>query len=81
MKNIKVKYSDEAINECVRLSDRYIMDKAMPDKAIDVLDEAGASMNMTIEKPENIKLLEARKTEIMETKKMVVLKKKYEEAA
>jgi ATP-dependent Clp protease ATP-binding subunit ClpA len=52
------------------------MDKAMPDKAIDVLDEAGASMNMTIEKPENIKLLEARKTEIMETKKMVVLKQK-----
>jgi ATP-dependent Clp protease ATP-binding subunit ClpA len=51
------------------------MDKAMPDKAIDVLDEAGASMNMTIEKPENIKLLEARKTEIMETKKMVVLNK------
>jgi ATP-dependent Clp protease ATP-binding subunit ClpC len=38
MKNHKVKYSDEAINECVRLSDRYIMDKAMPDKAIDVLD-------------------------------------------
>jgi ATP-dependent Clp protease ATP-binding subunit ClpC len=80
-KHHKVKYSDEAINECVRLSDRYIMDKAMPDKAIDVLDEAGASMNMTIEKPENIKLLEARKTEIMETKKMVVLKQKYEEAA
>jgi ATP-dependent Clp protease ATP-binding subunit ClpC len=68
-KHHKVKYSDEAINECVRLSDRYIMDKAMPDKAIDVLDEAGASMNMTIEKPENIKLLELGKLRLWKPRK------------
>jgi ATP-dependent Clp protease ATP-binding subunit ClpA len=44
-------------------------DKAMPDKAIDVLDEAGASMNMTIEKPENIKLLELGKLRLWKPRK------------
>jgi ATP-dependent Clp protease ATP-binding subunit ClpC len=57
------------------------MDRAMPDKAIDIMDEAGASTNITIEKPENIKLLEKRKQELMVIKKEVVLKQKYEEAA
>jgi ATP-dependent Clp protease ATP-binding subunit ClpC len=57
------------------------MDRSMPDKAIDVLDEAGASTNVTVEKPESIKLLEAKRLEIIEKKKEVVLKQKYEEAA
>jgi ATP-dependent Clp protease ATP-binding subunit ClpC len=80
-KHHRVKYTDEAIEECVKLSARYIMDRAMPDKAIDVLDEAGATTNVGVEKPEHIKELEAKKNEINERKKEVVLKQKYEEAA
>jgi ATP-dependent Clp protease ATP-binding subunit ClpC len=80
-KHHKVKYTDEAIEECVKLSARYIMDRSMPDKAIDVLDEAGATTNVSVEKPENIKKLEAKKADINEKKKDVVLKQKYEEAA
>ena len=77
----KVKYTDEAIEECVKLSDRYIMDRAMPDKAIDVLDEAGATTNINHEAPENIKRLEERKETIKQEKLEVVNKQKYEEAA
>jgi ATP-dependent Clp protease ATP-binding subunit ClpC len=80
-KHHKVKYTDEAIEECVKLSDRYIMDRSMPDKAIDVLDEAGATTNVGVEKPDNIKELESKKAEINEKKKEVVVKQKYEEAA
>lgn len=80
-KHHKVKYTDEAIEECVKLSARYIMDRSMPDKAIDVLDEAGATTNVMIEKPENIKAFEIQRAEINEKKKDVVLKQKYEEAA
>jgi len=53
----------------------------MPDKAIDVLDEAGASTNVNVEKPEKIKVLENEKLIIIEKKKEVVIKQKYEEAA
>ena len=80
-KHHKVKYTDEAIEECVKLSARYIMDRAMPDKAIDVLDEAGATTNVGVEKPENIKKLEAKKSEINDKKIDVVRSQKYEEAA
>jgi len=80
-KHHKVKYTDEAIDECVKLSARYIMERSMPDKAIDVMDEAGASTNVSVEKPENIKELENKKREINIVKKEVVLKQKYEEAA
>lgn len=80
-KHHKVRYTDEAIEECVKLSARYIMDRSMPDKAIDVMDEAGASTNVSVEKPEDIKELEARKAEIQIKKKDVVKLQKYEEAA
>jgi ATP-dependent Clp protease ATP-binding subunit ClpC len=80
-KHHRVKYTDEAIEECVKLSARYIMDRSMPDKAIDVLDEAGATTNISVEKPDNIKELENKRTEINEKKKEVVVKQKYEEAA
>jgi len=80
-KHHRVKYTDEAIEECVKLSARYIMDRAMPDKAIDVLDEAGAVTNVSLEKPENIKLLEGKKNEINIKKLEVVNKQNYEEAA
>jgi ATP-dependent Clp protease ATP-binding subunit ClpC len=80
-KHHRVSYTEEAIDECIRLSSRYIMDRAMPDKAIDVLDEAGASMNVSIEKPGNIKTLELKIATIEKNKKEVVQKQKYEEAA
>lgn len=80
-KHHKVKYTDEALDECVKLSARYIMDRAMPDKAIDVMDEAGASTNVSVEKPEQIKILENKILEINVKKGEVVIKQKYEEAA
>jgi len=80
-KHHNVIYTNEAIEQCVKLSDRYITDKSMPDKAIDVLDEAGATTNVVMEKPESIKILEDKKNKIIEKKKEVVTKQKYEEAA
>ena len=80
-KHHKVVYTEEAIDECVKLSARYIMDRAMPDKAIDIMDEAGASTNVNIEKPENIKELEGKISVVNKEKKEVALKQKYEEAA
>jgi ATP-dependent Clp protease ATP-binding subunit ClpC len=77
----KVKYTEEAIIECVKMSDRYIADRAMPDKAIDVLDEAGATTNVNQETPENIKNLEKEREKIQLEKMEVVKKQKYEEAA
>jgi ATP-dependent Clp protease ATP-binding subunit ClpC len=80
-KHHRVTYTEEAIDECVKLSARYISDRSMPDKAIDVLDEAGATTNVSLEKPQKIKDLENKKNQILEKKKEVVLKQKYEEAA
>ena len=80
-KHHKVRYTEEAIDECVKLSDRYIMERAMPDKAIDVLDEAGAAANVGAEKPQTIKDIETKKAEILKKKKEVVAKQKFEEAA
>jgi len=77
----KVSYSDDAIEECVKLSDRYITDRAMPDKAIDILDEAGAATNVSQEKPDSIKKLELEKKKLAEQKLLVVSRQKYEEAA
>jgi len=80
-KHHRVTYTQDAIDECVKLSARYIMERSMPDKAIDVMDEAGATTNVNLEKPENIKQLEAQIREINDRKKEVVEKQKYEEAA
>jgi ATP-dependent Clp protease ATP-binding subunit ClpC len=80
-KHHNVFYTDEAIEECVKLADRYIMDRAMPDKAIDVLDEAGAATNMNIEKSEKLKNLEIEKEKIAQKKVEVVAKQRYEDAA
>lgn len=80
-KHHKVIYTEEAIDECVKLSARYIMDRAMPDKAIDVMDEAGASTNVSLEKPEHIKQLEISRAEINGKKRDVANQQNYEEAA
>lgn len=77
----KVVYTKEAIEECVKMADRYIADRSMPDKAIDVLDEAGSTTNIEIDVPENIKKLESEKEKINIDKISVVKQQRYEEAA
>jgi ATP-dependent Clp protease ATP-binding subunit ClpC len=77
-----VNYSQEAINACVRLSDRYITDRFLPDKAIDVLDEVGARVHLkNITVPKHIEDLEKRIEEIKEQKNAAVKNQQYEEAA
>ena len=80
-KHHRVTYTPEAIEECVKLADRYITDRAMPDKAIDVLDEAGASTNTSTDTPDNIKKLEKKRDDIQKKKLEVIQKQKYELAA
>ena len=77
-----VNYTEDAINACVKLSDRYISDRYFPDKAIDVLDEAGSRVHITnIHVPQSILDLEGKIEEIKELKNKVVKSQKYEEAA
>lgn len=75
-------YTDEAVRACVRLSGRYITDRQFPDKALDVLDEAGARVYMAnIQVPPQIAELEAKIEEVRERKANVVRSQRYEEAA
>jgi ATP-dependent Clp protease ATP-binding subunit ClpC len=77
-----VRYSDEAIAACVKMSERYITDKFLPDKAIDVMDEAGARVHINnIHVPEEITKLEEQIEKIKGQKNVVVKSQKYEEAA
>ncbi|UII28746.1 ATP-dependent Clp protease ATP-binding subunit [Fulvivirga maritima] len=77
-----VDYTPEAIEACVNLSDRYISDRYLPDKAIDVLDEAGARVHINnIHVPDDIVKLEAAIEDIKDEKNKVVKSQKYEEAA
>jgi ATP-dependent Clp protease ATP-binding subunit ClpC len=90
LKNIKhkyeehhgVHYSDEAIISAVRLSDRYITDRNLPDKAIDVMDEAGARVHLAnIVVPKEILHLEEEIEKIKQSKNQVVKNQNFEEAA
>jgi ATP-dependent Clp protease ATP-binding subunit ClpC len=77
-----VSYTKEAIDACVKLSDRYISDRFLPDKAIDVLDEAGARVHINnIHVPEDIVKFEEAIEEVKKEKNRVVKSQKYEEAA
>ncbi|MBT8288439.1 MAG: ATP-dependent Clp protease ATP-binding subunit [Flavobacteriaceae bacterium] len=77
-----VNYTDEAILACVRLTNRYMTERFLPDKAIDALDEAGSRVHITnIDVPDQILELEKQLEEVKETKNSVVKKQKYEEAA
>ena len=77
-----VRYSDKAIEEAVRLSDRYITDRYLPDKAIDVLDEAGSRVHLAnIIVPDEIAKLENDLENIRNEKIQVVKTQNYEEAA
>ncbi len=90
LKNIKeryenhhnVNYSDDALDACVDLTDRYMSDRFLPDKAIDALDEAGSRVhinNMSV--PKEVVDLESQLDQVRELKNSVVKKQKYEEAA
>jgi len=77
-----VTYTDEAIEACVKLTNRYMTDRFLPDKAIDALDESGSRIHITnIVVPEQILKLEKQLEEIKEQKNQVVKSQKYEEAA
>jgi ATP-dependent Clp protease ATP-binding subunit ClpC len=77
-----VNFTDEAIKACVNLSDRYISDRYLPDKAIDVLDEAGARVHLrNIHVPDNVVELEEAIENVKKDKNNVVKSQKYEEAA
>ena len=77
-----VNYTDAAIEACVRLSDRYITDRFLPDKAIDAMDEAGSRVHITnMEVPEKIVAIEDELERVRERKNTVVKRQKYEEAA
>ncbi len=77
-----VNYTDDAVKACVTLSDRYISDRFLPDKAIDVLDEAGARVHINnINVPKIITELEEQIEDVKKEKNRVVKSQKYEEAA
>jgi ATP-dependent Clp protease ATP-binding subunit ClpC len=77
----KVTYSDEVIETCVKLADRYITDREFPDKAFDIMDEVGARMQTELKVPEAIEELKKKAAEIREQKVDVVKKQNYEQAA
>jgi ATP-dependent Clp protease ATP-binding subunit ClpC len=90
LKNIKhkyeehhnIRYSDKALESAVRLSDRYITDRYLPDKAIDVMDEAGSRVHLSnIHVPKEILELENEVEKIRQTKNHVVKSQNFEEAA
>lgn len=77
-----VNYTEEAIQACVNLTNRYITDRYLPDKAIDALDEAGSRVHIkNIKVPQEILDLEQKLEEVREEKTKVVKSQKYEEAA
>ena len=77
-----VDYTEEAIKDCVRLSDRYITDRFLPDKAIDVLDEVGARVHLkNIHVPKHIEELEKKIESLKEEKNLAVKNQQYETAA
>ena len=90
LNNIKIKYedhhnvtyTDEAIEACVKLTNRYMTERFLPDKAIDALDEAGSRVHITnIDVPKQIIELEKKLEDVKALKNTVVKKQKYEEAA
>jgi ATP-dependent Clp protease ATP-binding subunit ClpC len=77
-----VKYTDEAITSCVTLTNRYISDRYLPDKAIDALDEAGARVHITnMHVPSRIIEIENRIEELKTEKTKAIGSQKFEEAA
>jgi len=81
-KHHRVKYTDAALVAAVRLADRYVTDRYLPDKAIDVMDEAGSMVHLeNIVVPEEIVELEERIREIRQRKEEVIQRQEFERAA
>jgi ATP-dependent Clp protease ATP-binding subunit ClpC len=77
-----VHYTDEALDACVRYSDRYIQDRFLPDKAIDLMDEAGSNVHISgVLVPESIKILEDKLVTVSNKKTKAVVSQQYEAAA
>jgi ATP-dependent Clp protease ATP-binding subunit ClpC len=90
LKNIKeryenhhnVTYTDEAIDMCVKLTERYISDRFLPDKAIDAMDEAGARVHIfNLKVPQEIVSMDAEIDEIVKRKQAAINKQQYEDAS
>lgn len=78
----RVSISDESIIEAVKLSDRYITDRFLPDKAIDVIDEAGSKVRLrSFTTPPNLKELELKLEEVRKEKDAAVQSQEFEKAA
>ena len=77
----KVNYTDNILQICVDLAERYITDREFPDKAFDILDEVGARAQVDVKNPEIIDELKRQALEIKQQKLLVVKKQNYEEAA
>ncbi len=81
-KHHRIRYAEDAVESCVRLSDRYITDKFLPDKAIDVLDEAGSKVHLAnIAVPREITMFEERLKVIRTEKENVIRNQEFEKAA
>ena len=77
-----VDYTDDAIEACVKLTNRYMTDRYLPDKAIDALDESGSRIHITnIVVPQQVLALETELESIRDRKTKAVSGQKYEEAA
>jgi ATP-dependent Clp protease ATP-binding subunit ClpC len=78
----KVTYTDKAIEEAVKLSERYISDRFLPDKAIDVIDEAGARKRLSsMEIPPEIRQIEMEINDVIKEKEKAVEHQEFERAA
>ncbi|MCQ2106328.1 MAG: ATP-dependent Clp protease ATP-binding subunit [Fibrobacter sp.] len=78
----KVRYTPEAIRASVTLAERYISDRFLPDKAIDVLDEAGARVRLSsIRTPQDLKEMEDELADAMQQKEVAIAEQQYETAA
>lgn len=78
----RVSITDEAIDAAVKLSDRYISDRFLPDKAIDLIDEAGSKVRLrSYTTPPNLKELEVKLDEVRKEKDAAVQSQEFEKAA
>ncbi len=75
----KIKYSDKALEVAAKLAHRYISDRYLPDKAIDLIDEAGAKLKIKkVEKPKELKIIEKEIDKLNKEKRVLVDKQMYE---
>lgn len=77
----KIKYSEESIKACVKLSDRYMTDRFFPDKAIDLMDEAGAKARISTKSPKEVKDLELELSRLNSQKDEYLQSRNYEGAS